>query len=346
MSIFKVGLETISQVREHPGADRLELASMKGLSFQFVVLKGKHELGDRVLYFPVDALLPIDVLRALKLEGKLAGRDKNRVKTIKLRGAISQGIVAFPQEILGPGWEQIPEDEITEKLGVSKYEPPLIPCQNGALKPLPDGVSLYDIEGADRFPGIVEKLMDRRVLITEKLEGSNFSITRAPDGAVFVSQRRYTIEPIPGEKEHDFWTVARRQGFFEWVEELGAKNPGKPVTLRGEYLGPGVQKNIYKLEENRVYLFDILIGGDYLGAEALLEALEGRFAAPVLSADKTLGEWLAGRSVQEASNGRSSLADTRREGIVLKPWVEERDEELGRLLIKQRSPDYLAKTDF
>lgn len=58
MSEFGVTLEKISKIWEHPNADRLELASIEGMTYQFVVPKGQYIEGDAVLYFPVDSLIP------------------------------------------------------------------------------------------------------------------------------------------------------------------------------------------------------------------------------------------------------------------------------------------------
>ncbi len=108
MSFFGVSVETIASVRTHPGADRLDLCTLEGMSFQVVVKRGEFNPGDRVVYFPVDALLPEDLLRRIGLEGRLAGARKNRVKTISLRGEISQGLVGPLDLISG-----LPENERT-----------------------------------------------------------------------------------------------------------------------------------------------------------------------------------------------------------------------------------------
>ena len=70
--------------------------------------------------------------------------------------------------------------------------------------------------------------------------------------------------------------------------------------------------------------------------------------APTLGYNVTLREWLNGRTIQEASNGKSLLAPDRlREGIVVVPMVEQKvqwgDLSVKRLMLKQRSPAYLAK---
>src|SRR5688572_4052170 len=153
MSTFAVSLERIENVWEHPNADRLDMARLRSMTYQFVIAKGSYQPGDLVVYFPIDSILPEHVIAAIGLTGKLSGADKNRVKTVRLRGEISQGVVASP-DVLIPNWKDGADyyegQDITELLGVTKYEPPVVPIQAGKLVALPSLVSMYDIEGAER----------------------------------------------------------------------------------------------------------------------------------------------------------------------------------------------------
>jgi len=349
MSTFIVAVRRISKVLPHTNADKLELAEVVGLAYQFVIPKGSAASGDDVLYIPIDSVLPDELSVKLGVKNYLAGKDKNRVKTVKLRGAVSQGIVARPA-VAREGWAYERDVDYKDLLGIVKYDPPPVPCQAGLLKPLPAGVSAYDIESADNFVDVAAMLMDQPVFITEKLEGSNWSATRMADGSKFVSQHHYRIEPVEGAT-HDFWRVAQAQGLLDALDRIAAGFGGKQVTLRGEYLGPGVQKNIYKLPKNQVSLFDLEINSEPLDAPEFLEATKryGLPAVPVLWVEDTLRSWIAknGGDLRGSSNGESRLAPgVAREGIVIKPLREQRHAKLGRLFLKQRSPEYLAATDF
>ena len=345
MSTFVVALRRIGRVRPHPNADRLDLAEVEGLTFQFIVPRGAYRSGDPVIYFPIDALLPDALAVRLGAKNYLAGPLMNRVKTARLRGEISQGLVASPKAV-AEDVEWTFGVDYAPRLGVTKHDPPPIVCAAGTLRPLPAGVGVYDVEGGDQFPDLVDALLDEPCLITEKLEGANWSATRTPDGRTFVSQRQHTIEPAEGV-EHDFWKAARELGWLDVLEALGRDRfPGRLVTLRGEFVGPKVQKNLYGLKRNEIFLFDIEVNGEPLGADAFLEAAEGRPTVPVLSRGATLRAWLAGRTLREASTGPSALGPKLREGVVVKPARERRHPTLGRLFVKQRSPEYLAATDF
>jgi len=93
MSSFQVTVEKLV-ILPHPNADALELAQVSG--YRAVVAKGRYVTGDLACYIPEQAVLPPDLIAELGLEGKLAGPAKNRVKAVRLRGELSQGIVFTP----------------------------------------------------------------------------------------------------------------------------------------------------------------------------------------------------------------------------------------------------------
>ena len=368
MSKFSVDIRRIEKVWDHTNADRLSLAKVEGLAYQFVTEKDLYIVGDYVAYFPIDSILPPIVLKAFGLEGRLSGKEKNRLSTVKLRGEISQGFVAPMLEVFKVNTFENPDFyliidhwmetddtdnlstiDLSFSLGVTKYEQPPIPCHAGNLVALPAGVTMYDIEGCERYPEIVELLMDQKVSITEKLEGQNYGVTSC-EGEIVVNQRNHAIKPIEG-KEHSLCAITKELGLDVAAEEVRQALGATQVTLRGEYIGPGVQKNIYKLKKCMVRLFDILVDGVYLDPteiEAMRDINQGleNLWVPRISEDKTLREWLDGRSIVEASHGQSKLVDRLREGIVIKPFTEQDVPEIGRLIIKQRDPVYLAKHGF
>lgn len=354
MSTFAVTVERIGRVWMHENADLLEMASLAGKEYEFVVGKGQFKADDVVIYFPVDSILPESICTALNLTGKLAGREKNRVKTVRLRGNISQGVVCSADQLgtaIADDSILTPGDDLTESLGITKYDPPPVPSQWGNLVPLPRLVTAYDIESAQNFTDIADLLMDTPCFITEKLEGSHWSATLYANGEIAVCQRNFRIIPVEGG-EHDWHKVLRTQGLNETLHKMLADlqldKPIQSITLRGEILGPGIQSNIYNLKNHSVRVFDIEINQESVEAAHFLEwtttyAIE---IVPILGSNVTLREWLSGQPLKEASNGKSVLADRLREGVVIKPMQEQRNERIGRVFLKQRSPEYLAKSDY
>ena len=367
MSNFSVTREIIESVRPADNSDNLDLVHLESKDYQFITERGLYEAGDVVIYFPVDSLLPMWIVDALELEGKLAHgtlpegdeeRLRNRVKTIKLRGNLSQGVVCTADDLMQANplllKSIFKSDDLAAELGVTKYEPPVVPSHTANYVALPEEIEVYDIEGAQNHPTVVAMLMEVPVYITEKIEGSNWWASIDNLGIITVGQRNHAISPIEGY-EHDWWK-AFRTGDFEKALRAMAQElsnvTGEPslkrLTLRGEIIGPGIHKNYYKLKDYQVLLFDIERNGKSLKPSQFvgLTTEHDLEAVPALAYNVSLQSWLKGRSVVEASNGRSELIDRKREGIVIKPMQEQWHEALGRLFVKQRSPEYLAKSDF
>ena len=346
MAFFGVTIEELEWVKPHPNpiVERLEIAQCKDLGFTFCIGKGQHKAGDKVLYFPIDSLIPPEVLQKMGLEGKLSGKLKNRVRTKTLQGYPSQGIIASLSLI--DGLEDKTPEKITEFLGVTKYEAPEVMDPCGRLLLLPNFVSKYDIEGIDRNLVVFERLLEMQTYITEKIEGSHMSVSHDfTTNTSYVNQRNFTIVEIEA-KEHTFWKVARKLNLFEKIKRIGDYLDVKSnITLCGEMIGPGIQSNIYKLNEHKMIAFDIKVDGKWINAKNFVEICKGHNieSVPVLGFDVKLKDWLNGKSVKEASNGESKLFKTLREGIVIKPMIEEFCPELSsRLFLKQRDPIYLA----
>lgn len=366
--VFAVTVRRIAEVLLHPNADRLEIVRLEDYDYDSIVQKGMYAVGDRVVYFPVDSQIPLDFVQAMGLEGKLShgmpdeagGRLQNRVKTAKLRGIVSQGIVAKPQDLPVPPDVRANLDaaawgaDVAGLLGVLKYEPPVVPTKEGRLVGLPSRVNKYDLENAQSHASVVAHLLESRlpVLITEKIEGSHWFVTRTRDGEWGIGQRNYRIEPVAGY-EHDWHRVAREGDFSAHTQAILDQQPQvQRVTIRGELIGPGVQGNYYNLPKHRILVFEIEFDGRPVDARLFLQLVETLAlpAVPILSAGVALADVLAAagqESLKAYSNGPSQLAPQRlREGVVIRPMTEQSSEALsGRLILKQRSPDYLAKTE-
>lgn len=353
MSIFKVSIEKIGKIYPHSNADKLDLAQVESMTFQFCVKKDEYKVGDLVVYFPIDSVIPPNLSGYTGITPYLAGKDKNRIKTVRLRNEISQGIV-FPLEYMSrylskynPTFVEplILGLDLTEAFGITKYDPPEVPCHAGNLVPHPDGVSTYDIEGADRFPTVLIKMLPQLVWISEKMEGQNHYSVIMPDNSIRVGQRNHQIIPIEGA-EHDLWRIAKEANHFEVLPKIKERLRASQVCIRSEAVGPNIQDNIYKLKTKQLFTFDILADGQYLNPEDFLDIC-GWYnlqEVPTIAYEVILQDWLAGKSLQEMSNGQSLIGDTIREGLVFKPMVSQFSQELGgRLFIKQRDPIYLVK---
>ena len=114
MAEFEVRTHPVT-IEEHPNADLLELARIG--DYHSIVLKGQFKDGDICAYIPEASIVPDGLIAEMGLEGKLAGPEHNRVKAIRLRGVLSQELV-YPT----PG--RTAGTDLTEELGITKWEPP------------------------------------------------------------------------------------------------------------------------------------------------------------------------------------------------------------------------------
>lgn len=350
MSTFRVALERLNTVGPHPNANRLETATLEGMTFQFVVPLGRFKPGDLVLYFPLDCVLPAEVIAVLGLTGKLGGSERNQIHTVCLRGFISQGIVEavapFIKAGLLPARDYQLGEDVTQALKVVKFEKPPNEVPDAILLDLPSELSEYDIEGADRHADVAALLLEQPVIVMEKLEGCNFGLYQAVGGPLQLLQKTNLIQEKPGS-EHPYWATARRKGWVDSVARLRQRFPGVSLTVTGEMIGPGCEGNYYQLPRLTGRMFDLRLNGQFLAKEqALLELANAGFTlAPEIFARGTLAQFLSGRTLREAAHGQSLLKPKLlREGIVIQPSTEQRHPALGRLILKQRDPVYLSKT--
>ncbi len=349
MSFFGSPVDRVSEVITHPNADTLDIACLESCpEWKFVVRRGDFKVGDPAIYLQIESVLPDWLIERIGLVGKLSGAKKNRIKTVELRGQISQGICIKPEQAFTP--ETMPKDlhyglDVAELLGVTKYEPPVKPCQSGTLVPLPDMIHHYDIQGTERFAAIVDFMMDIPCFFTEKVEGSHIAVQRTLDKQLNVCMRNNMIV-LDGTGENQYYRGMKLAGIPETLEKFSTLHPGKTVALRGELVGPGVEGNIYQLKEFDVYAFELLVNHTPIDKDLFetFMATTKTKVSPILASGKTLREFLSGHTIAESSNGLSLInLSVRREGIVIQPLKETRHPTFGRVILKKHSPLYLAK---
>jgi len=340
MSVMMCEIESLRPILD---ADRIEVARIRDCDYEFVVQKNAFHEGDLVVYFPLDSLLPRIILEEIgmwdfaKGKGKLGGKEGNRVRTVRLRDQISQGLLADPVALhlieskLG--------DDVTAILEVDHYEQEPIRVGGSELRPLP--IPFYDIWNTEEKPGILAALSEHELLVTEKMDGMNFALHYNGE-EMFYCQRRYHIADPPPHH------VFRRAAAFDSLEEkiilIFHRADGKPITIRGEIVGPGIRRNYYDLESQRVFVFDIDIDGKPLGGREFMDMkiIYDIETVPVL-AHGLLSNIVGGKTLREFSNGQSVIQPTKlREGIVIRP-LEEQMLNGERLIVKQRDPIYLSE---
>ena len=335
MSSFDVKIRPIRKLEDHPNADRLDLATILG--YRCVVAKGQHQEGDLVAYVPEDAILPEELLSHMGLEGKLAGKQKNRVKAVRLRGTLSQGVV-IPLSLVTELLERVPEEgeDVAEALGIVKWDPPIPQQLQGVQRKRPGWFPTYtDLEHLKKFPDVLEE--GELVVITEKLHGACMSAGYRKDEGFHVSSRRINLVE---SEDNSYWRAARLYDLESRLQDLLTMLGATSVVVYGELLG--VQDLKYGFDKDVGFkAFDVMVDGEYVdyvsAAYQVVTAVIG--TVPILYTGP-----FSTQVVDELVSGKSTIADHIREGIVIRPLSEKIDSEIGgRVVMKVISEDYLTR---
>jgi RNA ligase (TIGR02306 family) len=322
-------IQRIKDLAAIAGADAIEKATVLG--WQLVVKKGEFQVGDLAVYCEIDSLLPDrPEFEFLKARGF-------RIRTIRLRGEISQGI-CFPLSILPEGTEIAEGSDVTDAIGVTKYEPPIPASLSGIMKGgFPSFIPKTDETRVQVLQELLDKFAGTLCYVTEKLDGSSVTYY-LKDGEFGVCSRNLELLESP---ENSLWKVARQLNLEEKLRALGGNH-----ALQGEIIGEGIQGNLYKLRGQTVYFFnafdiDHYRFYDFAEFEAILTAMELQMV-PVLDRTYTLVPQIP--ALVEMATGTSTLFKVEREGVVIRPHQEQRDS-IGRVSFKAISPEFLLKHD-
>lgn len=299
------------------GADAIECASVGG--WKVVAQKGLYKEGDLAVYFEVDSWIP-HALAPFLSKGKepreFEGVKGERLKTIKLRGQLSQGLLMPLKELYGYllGLNDYFEgQDVTENLGILKWEKP-VPAQLAGIcrGNFPSLIPKTDQERCQNLVKEIHQSYEAGDLfeITEKLEGSSMTCY-VIDGQFGVCSRNMDLVR---DENNAFWKVAIAQNI---EQKMLAQQ--YDFAIQGELVGPGVQGNIYKLSELDFYIFDIynIKDGEYMLPEnrrLLVEALELKHVPVISKCSSTLEV----EDLLKEAEGKSALYNTEREGIVYK----------------------------
>ncbi|MEU9787315.1 RNA ligase (ATP) [Streptomyces phaeochromogenes] len=348
MSTLRVTAEVLT-VHEHPNADALELAQV-GL-YRAVVAKGVYRTGETAVYIPEQSVLPEELIEELGLTGRLAGSRSDRVKAVRLRGELSQGIVCRPKALAGVDLARAAADgtDFAERLGITKWVPSIPPTMDGEVEPAPDLLPWVDIENIQRYPDIFAPGED--VVLTEKLHGSACLLTYfAEDGRVQVSSKGFGAKylALTEDPRNLYWRAVHGHGVAAVAARLAERLGARRVGVFGEVYGAGVQDLTYGADGRRETLgyavFDVSAEID--GEVRWLDATELLTGELPLVPRLYEGPYDIGR-VLEFASGRETVSGQGlhlREGVVIRPATERYSPVTGgRAVAKAVSPAYLTR---
>jgi len=312
-------IRSIAAIEPIEGADAIEVAVVDG--WKVVVKKGEYTAGDLAVYLEIDSWVPTTLAPFLTKAGHFPkvfeGVEGERLRTIKLRGQISQGLLLpIPEDTIKGAGVLIAEGlDLTEHLGIIKWERPM----NAQLAGMARG----------NFPTLVPKTDQERVQnlvkefngvfqedtwsITEKLDGSSCTFYLDDEDVFHVCSRNLDLKE---DEANSFWKVARK---FQ-IEDIMRRNFMKGMAIQGEMIGEGIQGNQYKTQLD-FYVYDMYNThtGQYILPVQLKAACErlGLKHVPILAEDISLvGESVSGILAQ--AEGKSELNASEREGLVFK----------------------------
>jgi RNA ligase (TIGR02306 family) len=305
----------IDAIHPIPDADAIEVAAVGG--WRVVVKKGEYQAGDLAVYCEIDSWIPNELAPFLS-KGQ-EPREHNgikgeRLRTVKLRGQVSQGLLLPTTSWIDNHCEE--GDDLTVYFKIQKYEAPIPAQLAGEVRGLfPSFIPKTDQE---RIQNLTKELSDWKDLsftweVTEKLDGSSMT-TYVMDDDSGVCSRNLNLKE---SSTNSLWRVALADSLIDKI-----KSTNRNLALQGEIIGEGIQGNPYKLKGQQFYLFDIydIDRGEYLSPSeraSLVQEL-GINHVPIVSSDKNISLDDV-QSLLVQAEGKSQLcATTEREGLVFK----------------------------
>ena len=353
-------IEEINSIIPIEGKDRIVLATVLGWT---VIVQKDFKVGDKVVFAEIDSVFPE------KPEFEFLRSKKFRIKTMKMAGVISQGIV-FPLSILPEGEYNI-GDDVTEILGITQYEPTMdkeeVDTENAKTpaKKYPEFLMrmawfrklVLPKKQAKGFPSFISKTdetriqnapfylnMDCKWIATEKVDGQSGSFTlQRVKGKHFWNKDTYDFAVCSRnlrkwkKDTSSFWSVAEKYNIEEVLHKLIGDNEW--VAIQGECVASNVQGNKYHVTEPDLYIFNLIYPSGRVGsveAKKIVNDLGLKFV-PILSEDAPI-KGMTVPEVLEYATGKSQLYDTLREGIVFRS-------EDGKQSFKAVSPEFLLKNN-
>jgi len=327
----------INELKPIEGADLIEVAVVDG--WNCVIKKGDFEVCQMCVYFEIDSFLPIHpVFEFLRKNSykKMGDQEGFRLKTIRLKGVYSQGLLVPIKILVDSGLLKersfYVSEDLTEELGIQKYEPPIPAQLSGNVKGnFPSFLIKTDEERIQNVE--YQKLLNNEYYVTEKLDGSSITVYLHYGSFGVCSRNLDLLE----DDKNTFWSTVRKLNIENLIKSKGLDN----IALQGELIGEGIQGNKYKLKGHSIRffnVFDIKTGKyySYNGFKELIKFLELE-TVPILDENFKLPELRQDLLIY--AEGKSNLYDTEREGIVL------RTKDSDRVSFKAISNKFLLKED-
>ena len=354
-----VTIRKIAELNPIPDADAIEVATVDG--WKLVVKKGEFAVGDNCVYFEIDSFLPeSDPRYAFLMKSgvrEFEGVRGHKLRTIKLRGQISQGLalpLGTPENTIFPEvWQQLWDrnmndtnpylDDFAGALGIKKWEASIPAELQGQIKGVfPSFIQKTDQERCQNIVKEIFSDLDARYEVSIKLDGTSVTYYFNA-GEVGACSRNLELKINAENGSNTLIKMLTESGLIHELIEFG-----HPLAIQGELMGPGIQKNREQLKTPKFFIFEMqaIDAGIKLQPtermrvySKLMDGLNPNMVAhaPIIHADISLRE-LGITNVDEllAYAEGPSINNPVREGLVFKRLD-------GQFSFKAISNAYLAK---
>jgi RNA ligase (TIGR02306 family) len=309
-------VERIIEITPIEGADLICAYKVRG--WKVVDTVNKYKVGDLVIFCEIDSFIPHELAPFLskgKEPKEYLGVRGERLRTVKLRGCISQGLL-LPIGVINhmdglEGWD------VTEILNINKWEAPVNAQLAGMAKGnFPHWARKTNQQRCQNIKSYIQTWYENDVLweVTIKLDGSSMSIGHN-NGEIVVCS--HNIELKLDQEGNAFVDAANKLNILDKLSKYGN------IVISGELIGNGIQKNREHLQSHEFYVFDIFDVDEqkYIGCKDRLKIVEelGLHHVPILYKSITLKELDLDTidKILEFAEG-PSMNNNKREGLVFK----------------------------
>ncbi len=313
-------IQRIWKIEPIEGADRIELAFVLG--WQCVVNKGQFKPMDPAVYFEIDSFLPLrdefEFMRSTSYKKSDILGEGFRLKTMKFRGQISQGLL-LPVNVFTeiPAGADIGTD-VTELLGVRKWEiEERITTGGTTIGNLPYDVPHTDETRVQAEPELIEEFAGLEYYISTKMDGSSHSVSIDENG-FHVTGHNYEYKD---DGKSAFYELIKSMELEPKMRSYFTDNGMSALTIQGELCAPGIQKNRLKLAAPEWYVFNVRIDGKRMGLKKLIEVCKdlGLQTVPIEEVGTDLpSKYPTVEALLKRADGEYPRGG-KKEGIVIRP---------------------------
>lgn len=379
MSTFACPVVTISKITKHPNADALDILEFTEVSWTCVDKLGAHKPGDTVVYIPIDSNVDVSYPQFEFLKPRAKSNGLARIRTIKLRQQLSQGLIV---DIPEGNWKfkvqkfmhylfngSLAGLDCADALGITKYEPPqervFAPNAKGAF---PAIFVKSDAERYQNYHRSIEPFLQLPWHATVKIDGTSLTVfynSKRVGEELGVCSRTQELKPPDKTEGGDsptrwgfsidiYWKAAIEYNLLEKVKQIAELFKAEAAAVQCELAGPGIQGNKLGLSEVTPFAFDIQIVKDgkhfFLDADIFFQTCK-QLHIRTVPLYKT-GTFLEITENTGVTNNRLKFDfieklvydnKTPIEGLVFVTSMEKHHGTLGRVKVKYINPTFLLK---